>query len=281
MMGSIRTRKWLRAVLLLFLGLYLFDTMLTGRISYYINERFNLFSWAAVAILLTMGIISVVELLREPQSGTERSTEGSPEEHYDHEHTHDHAHGHDHEHGHDHGHDHQHGTAPSWLVLGILALPLVLGVFIPAKPLGASAVGSSGVSTSFSGLQSGGGSIQFAVSPQDRNVLDWVRAFNSTANVDEFNGQQGDLIGFVYRDIRFKESGQFMLARFTVSCCVADASAIGVIVQAKDAEKIAQDSWVHVKGKFQVQTFDGQRTPILIADSVEVTGQPAHPYLYP
>jgi uncharacterized membrane protein YcgQ (UPF0703/DUF1980 family) len=52
-------------------------------------------------------------------------------------------------------------------------------------------------------------------------------------------------------------------------------------VQTKDAEKFTQDSWVHVKGKFQIQTFDGQRTPILIADSIEVTGQPAHPYLYP
>jgi putative membrane protein len=261
MMDSIRTRKWIRAALLLFLGLYLFDNMLTGRIYYYINERFGLFTWAAVAILLTMGVVSVVDLLRESRS--------EADEH------------HKHKHDHEHGHDHQHGTAPSWLVLGILALPLALGVLMPARPLGASAVGSSGVSTSFSGLQSGGSSTQFAAAPQDRNVLDWARAFNTTANVDEFNGQQGDLIGFVYRDIRFKDSTQFMLARFTVSCCVADASAIGVIVQAKDAEKITQDSWVHVKGKFQVQTFDGQRTPILIADSVETTAQPEHPYLYP
>jgi putative membrane protein len=265
---SIRTRKWIRAVLLLFLGLYLFDNILTGRIYYYINERFALFTWAAVAILLTMGIVSIVDLLREPRTNTDGP--------HDHEPTHEH----DHE-SHEHGHDHQHGTAPSWLVLGILALPLALGILVPVKPLGAFAVGSSGVSTSFSGLQSGGTSTQFSVAPQDRNVLDWVRAFNATTNVDEFNGQQGDLVGFVYRDIRFKDSAQFMLARFTVSCCVADASAIGVIVQAKDVDKIKQDSWVQVKGKFQVQTFDGQRTPILIADSVEVTGQPAHPYLYP
>jgi putative membrane protein len=270
---SIRTRKWIRAVLLLFLGLYLFDNMLTGRIYYYINERFGLFSWAAVAILLTMGIVSVVDLLREPRSGAD--------EHHKHKNDDKHDYDDEHEHKHEHGHEHQHGTAPSWLMLGILALPLVLGVLVPAKPLGASAVGSSGVSTSFSGLQSGGTSTQFSVAPQDRNVLDWVRAFNITTNVDEFNGQQGDVIGFVYRDIRFKDSAQFMLSRFTVSCCVADASAIGVIVQAKDAAMIKQDSWVHVKGKFQVQIFDGQRTPILVADSVEVTGQPAHPYLYP
>ena len=87
-------------------------------------------------------------------------------------------------------------------------------------------------------------------------------------------------IGFVYRDIRLEE-GQFMVARFAISCCVADASAIGVIVQWPKAAALAQDSWVHVKGKFAIQTFDGQRTPILVADNVEPTNQPARPYLYP
>jgi uncharacterized repeat protein (TIGR03943 family) len=119
------------------------------------------------------------------------------------------------------------------------------------------------------------------VAPTDRNVLDWVRAFNNSANVDEFSGQPADLIGFVYRDIRFKDPAQFMIARFAISCCVADASAIGVITQWPGAAKLAQDNWVHVKGKFAVQTFDGQRTPVLVADTVDPTSQPEHPYLYP
>ena len=156
-----------------------------------------------------------------------------------------------------------------------------MGILIPAKPLGASAIGTNGVSTSFSAIQGSGNQTQLATNPADRNVLDWVRAFNGSNNVQEFSGQQADLIGFVYRDVRFKDPTQFMTARFTISCCVADASAIGVIVQWPDASKLSQDGWIHVKGKFQVQKFDDQQTPILVAEMVENTSQPEHPYLYP
>jgi putative membrane protein len=108
-----------------------------------------------------------------------------------------------------------------------------------------------------------------------------VRAFNGSADVKEFVGQPADLIGFVYRDIRFDGKPQFMVARFAISCCVADAAAIGVIVQSKDAGNWTADSWVHVTGKFDNQTVDGRATPILIADSIAAAAQPDHPYLYP
>jgi putative membrane protein len=255
-----RTRQWIQSVLLLFLGLYMLDNMLTGRIWLYINERFGWLSWIGTGILLAIGIIGVFDLLREGRE------EHDPEHH-------------DHDHAHEHGHDH--GTAPSWPKLALVGLPLLMGVLIPARPLGASAIGSNGVSTNFSAIQGSGSSTQLAVAPTERNVLDWVRAFNGSDNVQKFSGQQADLVGFVYRDIRFKDASQFMVARFTISCCVADATALGVIVQWPDAPRLAQDSWVHVKGKFQVQNFDSQQTPILVAETVDPTSQPEHPYLYP
>ncbi len=272
-----RTRKWIQALLLLCLGLYFLDNMLSGRIFFYINERFGWLSWIATGIFLTLGVVGIVDLLRE------RREEHTHDEnnHAAHDHGEDeHEHAHEHEHVHDHA-GHQHGAAPSWPILALVGLPLILGLVVPAKPLGASAVGSSGVSTSFSAVQGSGNTTQLSVAPTDRNVLDWVRAFNSASSVEEFNGQQADLIGFVYRDVRFKDPAQFMVARFTISCCVADATAIGVVVQSADAAKLDQDSWVHVKGKFQVQNVDGQQTPVLVADSLEPTNQPEHPYLYP
>jgi putative membrane protein len=265
-----RTRQWIQSLILLFLGLYFLDNMLSGRIYFYINERFGWLSWIATGIFLILGIVGVEELLRE------RRTEQVAHEHHDHEHEHDH------EHALANAHEgHNHGQAPSWPVLAVLALPLLLGLTVPAKPLGASAIGTSGVSTSFSAIQGAGSTTQLSIASTDRNVLDWVRAFNSTSNVEEFNGQQADLIGFVYRDVRLADnSGMFMIAPFTVSCCVADASAIGVFAQADDAAKLPQDGWVHVKGSFKVQDLEGERTPILVAQSVEPTTQPEHPYLY-
>jgi len=160
-------------------------------------------------------------------------------------------------------------------------VPLIIGLIIPSKPLGAAAVGTNGVNMSYTGLNGSANSTQLTTSSADRNVLDWVKAFNMTSNVDEFTGQSADLIGFVYRDIRFDKQPRFMVARFTISCCVADAVAIGVIVQSDQAPKLAPDSWIHVKGKFQVQDFNNQKTPILVADLVQPTTQPDQPYLYP
>ncbi len=275
-----RVRQWIQACILLFLGLYFLDNMLSGRIYFYINERFGWLSWVGTGLFLILGIMSIANLLRQ----------GAPiDDHAGHDHT-----GHDHDHdAHDHDHPdhadpheqedahagHTHGTAPSWLKLAIVGFPLLIGLIVPAKPLGAAAVQNSGVSTGFTSIQ--GQSTQMNIAPTDRNVLDWVRAFNTSNDVKEFNGQKGDVIGFVYRDINFDAKKQLMVARFAISCCVADASAIGVMIQTDNAAKWAQDGWVHVRGTFQVQTVDNRPTPVLIADSIEQTTQPDHPYLYP
>ncbi len=99
--------------------------------------------------------------------------------------------------------------------------------------------------------------------------------------MDQFKGQTANLVGFVYRDIRLQDKPLFMVARFTISCCVADASAIGVTVQSDKAATFAQDSWVKVTGTFDIQDIDGRKTPVLIAQTIESTNQPEHPYLYP
>ena len=277
-MLTARTRQWIKSLILLCLGLYFLDNMLSGRIFFYINERFGWLSWLATVIFLVLGVVGVFDLIR---------SRGEEAEHDHHDHDHDHEEHEHHEHalvetvGHDEHDGHNHGAAPSWMMLGIVAVPLIVGLLVPAKPLGAAAVGSNGVSTSFTDLQGSGTSTQLSIASTDRNVLDWVRAFNGAKSPDDFNGQSADMIGFVYRDIRFKDKPYFMTARFTISCCVADASAIGVTVQWSDAAKLPSDGWVHVTGTFQAQDFDGQKMPILVADKVEPTTQPEHPYLYP
>jgi putative membrane protein len=254
----VRKREWIQGILLVLLGLFFLDLSITGRVYYYINERFGWLVWVASFVFLLLGSLNIVSLLR-----TRTHTEHDHSEHEEH-------------HYHDHNHVH---SAPSWVVLGILAFPLMLGILVPARPLSAAAIGSDGVGTSFTGVQ--GGATQLNIAPTERNVLDWIRAFNSTDNLNEFSGQPADLIGFVYRDIRLQNKPLFMVARFTVSCCTADASAIGVRVLSDDADKFAQDSWVHVTGKFSIQDIDGTQTPVLIAENIEPTDIPDHPYLYP
>lgn len=274
-----RTRQWIQAVLSLCMGLYLLDTLLSGRIAFYINiERFVWLSWVAAFILIAMGAAQVYELIRRSANATQGRVRPAPTPlgaplidslAYDATSgtSHDHA-----GHGQVVG-----GRGPSWLVLAAIAIPLVMGLAIPAKPLSAGAIQTSGVSAGFSASKTD----VLSIAAADRNVLDWIRAFNTSTNYSEFNGQQADVIGFVYRDIRMDQGKQFMVARFAVACCVADASAIGVLVQTADAAKWPQDTWVRVKGKFDAQTIGDQKSPVLVAESVEAIAEPKQPYLYP
>jgi uncharacterized repeat protein (TIGR03943 family) len=249
---------------LLLLGLYFLETLLTGEIAFYINERYNWLAAFGGVMFLVLGVVTLVPLLSEGLDAREQKQQNvddmlraavkpAPM---------------------------MHGGVPGWPVLAIIAFPLALGVLIPARPLGAAAITGGSVATSLS-VAPGGAETTFGIAPGQRNVLDWVRAFSAANSAEEFSGQAADVVGFVYRDARFDERREMMISRFIVSCCVADALAIGVIVESDSAVEWQQDSWVRVRGSFQVREFDGQRTPILVAESIEPTTMPDRPYLFP
>lgn len=255
-----RTRLWVRNVLLVLLGLYFLDTLISGRVTIYVNQSFQwLAGFAGIAFLL-LGIVGIVELMRMPapneKDAVKDALERDPKAH-------------------------AHGVAPSWPVLTIIAVPLALGILVPARPLGASAVNSDGLTTSLAVSQSGSTGATFSIPPAERNMMDWLRMFGNSTDMDEFNGQPAEVIGFVYHDIRLDSKAQFFAMRFIVSCCVADATSIGLVVESPEAAGLTSDGWVKVSGKFQAKDVAGQRTPVLMADKIESVAQPEHPYLYP
>ncbi len=240
-----RAQAWAKALLLLGLGLYFVYNIVTGNLANYVNARFGWLSYIAAGLFLLLGAISVGVLLRGQDD-------------------------------HDHHHDHDH-TPLTWGVLAIIAVPLVFGTLIPSRPLGAAAVeGNISLNSSISTSSI----TTFTGDPLTWNVLDWLRAFNQSDDLSSFNSREADVVGFVYREITFPDD-QFMVARFTISCCVADSSAIGLPVVFADAADFPADTWVQIHGTFQVGEFRGDTVPLLYADTIKVIEQPEHPYLYP
>ncbi|MBI5668287.1 MAG: TIGR03943 family protein [Chloroflexi bacterium] len=235
-------QAWLKTLILFALGAYFAYNIVSGNLTNYINQRFAWLSYVAVVLFLVLGLASVWELLRNRGKAACSC-------------------------------DHEHIT---WRALAVVAIPLVLGTLIPSRPLGSAAVDgnistNAAINANFTAFNS---------DPLKWNVLDWLRAFNSAEDVTTFNGKQADVIGFVYREATFPDDS-FMVARFTVSCCVADASAIGLPVIWNAADDFPQDTWVRVQGAFEVGEFRGDTVPVLRATSVETVAQPEHPYLYP
>jgi uncharacterized repeat protein (TIGR03943 family) len=174
-------------------------------------------------------------------------------------------------------HVHRHRLA--WGAVAIMALPMLLGLLVPARPLGANAVSSRGIGLSAPDRPGSVTQAQRAVTGP-KNVLDWLREFTRNGDPAAFNGQAVDVTGFVYRDPR-TAGNQFWVSRFTITCCVADASAIGLLVQTDQAGTLKNDSWVRVTGKFALGEYAGEKIPVIMPEKIEPVDQPDNPYLYP
>jgi putative membrane protein len=181
-----------------------------------------------------------------------------------------------------HAHEHHQGHAISPINLLIMLIPLLVGIFIPARPLGAAAISSKGFTTSSPLVSSQAASRQFETESGQRDILDWVTLFDVEDDLNPLMGQEASVVGFVYQDERLPE-GEFFVSRIVVSCCAADGFPVVMIVAWPEAGSLKQDTWVRVSGPVDKTYFDQQpqAIPFIRAKTVEIVPQPNQPYLYP
>lgn len=154
--------------------------------------------------------------------------------------------------------------------LGLILLPVVLVLALPPAALGSyaasrrSAVAAGIVPTQ--DLSSGRLTLVHVAaamwSPDARKQL-VSRA-----------GQQVSFVGFVTRRPGMA-ADEFVLTRFLVSCCVADALSVQVRVVGAPAGRFAEDQWVRVTGSL----YPLGRDVLVEAGRVEAVPRPEHPYL--
>jgi uncharacterized repeat protein (TIGR03943 family) len=239
----------LKALALIAMGLFLYSRYFTGALLYYINQRFV---W--LTVLASLGFILVGASYRY-------RTE------YLHDHDPDHA-------------DHQHGRS-GWLGLLLILLPMALGLLIPPQPLGAAAMSNRDVSLkALTSAAPAPGGVVLSKPKSENNILDWVMAFQSNPDLSSFEGQAAAVTGFVYRDQRLA-ADEFMVSRFIISCCAADAAPLGLVVRSPQAVELPTDQWVAVRGHFEPGQLDGDPVPILVAADITPVEVPEQPYLYP
>lgn len=91
------------------------------------------------------------------------------------------------------------------------------------------------------------------------------------------------LIGFVMPSPG--RSGEFLLSRFLINCCAADATLMQAGILDVRGGVPAQETWVSVTGRWfpdrqgGLLTPDGFPVPELVAEKVEVIAAPENPYL--
>ncbi|PZE21259.1 TIGR03943 family putative permease subunit [Paenibacillus xerothermodurans] len=97
---------------------------------------------------------------------------------------------------------------------------------------------------------------------------------------DQFTGKKLELTGFVYRPEDMKDN-QFVLGRFSIQCCSADAAPIGLLVAYDRAQNFNADEWVTVTGTIRKTKFNEMDILMLQAEKI-ATAEPAKTqYVYP
>jgi uncharacterized repeat protein (TIGR03943 family) len=152
----------------------------------------------------------------------------------------------------------------------VFIMPLAVGFTLPERGL-----------TSLAAIQWGAGDIAQAAqlaAEQEQQKAEWERGYESVSVIGvalrlrETQAQKVAAMGLVVHRMELP-ADQFLLVRFRMICCAADAQPVAVPVRWAQAASLKENAWVKVFG----QTDHGVRA--LIADEVEPTKEPGNPYL--
>jgi len=188
-----RAYRTFQALILGGLGIYLLSLVGDGRILLYINQRFTpLAAGAAIGFLFLAQAV-----LKARPAAPGRESSASVE-----------------------------GNEYSSTALWLLALPLLVGLLVPQRALGATAASLRGVRAGLE-LNLDAGKAALAVPPRERNVMEWMQALAAAPDPASLHGEPVDITGFVVRTPGMSEN-RLVVTRFSVTCCVADAAAIGL-----------------------------------------------------
>ncbi len=236
--------RLLAAVVLYGIVAILLHRLLTGTLVYYINPRYEWLTWVAVAGLGAMALALTGTAWRRARDSRRL-----------------------------------HGMRVGWSALAVLALPVALGI-APEQPLGSAALGNREVAVASLPPNAERRLTRVAAAePAARSMLDWLVEFHVADDPERFAGQGAQITGFVHRDVHLGPY-QVQLSRFLLSCCVADATPIGIVAQAPELAMVPDGQWLTVAGRFAVGEIGGERMPVLVADEVVPIEPPPVPYLY-
>ena len=97
-------------------------------------------------------------------------------------------------------------------------------------------------------------------------------------NLQSMIGKTVSTKGFVYREKNFMQN-QIIIARFGISCCVADASVFGIMAKG-DVAALPKDKWVQVSGTIDQTKYDGGTIPFIKIKQISIIAPPKQPYVF-
>lgn len=163
------------------------------------------------------------------------------------------------------------------VILALMVVPVILVMVLPPATLGSF---SASKKTAYSpGVTLSSSFYDDITSTSEITLLSIAAGQTSNQGSQALAKRAGadvDFIGVASRDPS-TPADEFLLTRYVITCCVADATIVQVRVVNVSPGAIQPNDWVEVRG----QLYPLGRTMLVNADSVAVVPRPAKPYLTP
>jgi uncharacterized repeat protein (TIGR03943 family) len=172
----------------------------------------------------------------------------------------------------------------------LLVLPVVVAVAVGSNPLGSYAAGRQNSQRT---LPRGSFDLEEYLHANSLGgqapalrVLDFTRAAYDPDEQELLADTPVTLTGFVTEDADESDPHHFLLTRFEIGCCAADALAMFVQVDLDDHNLPPVDSWVEIRGVLipPDPLEEGEvitDPPVLEASDVRAVDEPSEVYEYP
>lgn len=192
---------------------------------------------------------------------------------------------------------------------GLFLLPLLLGTLLPDQALGSMAAAKKGMTLgspllSYSSDQldrvfqapdpynSEFAEVAKIIYPQE--IIDVTpEAYSEIVGAielfhDQFVGKKIKISGFIYEDRTIQQDHEFILGRFLVQCCTADANPFGIMIKTDqlnllehELSALQQDNWIVVEGIVASGFKNGKEIVAIAATDISLIPAPDTPYVYP
>ncbi|MFC9415558.1 TIGR03943 family putative permease subunit [Bacillus mobilis] len=109
---------------------------------------------------------------------------------------------------------------------------------------------------------------------------DYVQTMNAIGqDVNGFKGKEITFSGFIYND-QDVTGDKVVVARYGITCCIADASVWGMIVAGENVKRLPEETWVKITGILDETKYKGTLFPLVKVSKVEKINTPTDPYVY-
>ncbi|MFC4322069.1 TIGR03943 family putative permease subunit [Litchfieldia salsa] len=259
----------IKAIVLLVFATFIFILHKTGDITRFVNPAYLHFSQIASVLFIVLFFIQVPRIFESEKES------------------------------HDHAfcgpwgcsHDGADLSFKTFLSYTLICLPLISGLLFPLKDLGAAEALKRGITYS--------DQEQCTIEDEDQKASFDSRKINELlqapvlefddqnfstyfsaigAYPDLFIGKEIKIEGFITND---SLEAHTILTRFFVTHCVADAHAVGIIIEDGVSLGIERDTWVHLIGVLDVREEAKGESLILKVSKWEAISPPKTPYIYP